>query len=228
MTMTRARLALVTAIALVAVGLPNVTGAIGGYDDTGAGMMGGSGMMGDWSGSGMMGDGNAMMGDGSGMMGGPALPGDGVGVGSLAAARQRAQILADRLGQRVGDVLRFDNGYYAVLRAADGTAASEVLVDPATGAVRVEPGPASRWRTDSAAAPVSVAEAVRLADRWLAGRPSGVPEGLKAGAPERFPGHVTLRASRDGELAGLLSVSAFTGAVWYHSWHGRYLETSEG
>jgi hypothetical protein len=33
----------------------------------------------------------------------------------------------------------------------------------------------------------------------------------------------TLDTDRHGETAGMLSVNAATGAVWYHGWHGTFL-----
>ena len=64
----------------------------------------------------------------------------------LAGAKRQAARVADRLGLCVGEVLRFDNQYYAEL-TADGRGATEVLVDPATGTVMLEPGPAMIWNT---------------------------------------------------------------------------------
>jgi hypothetical protein len=32
---------------------------------------------------------------------------------------------------------------------------------------------------------------------------------------------------RDGKISGMLSVNASTGQVWYHTWHGTYIATSQ-
>jgi hypothetical protein len=225
--MNRMRLAPAALLTLVLAGLLTIAGMSGRLTGSSSGVTGdgdsGSGMMGN--GSGMMGNGSAMMGEQSG----------GARVDSLAAARLRAQVLADRLSLRVGDVVRFDNGFYAMLRAPDGSGVTEVLVDPANGAVRFEPGPAAVWSArsavpaDAGGAPlVTTEEAVRLADSWLAKQEGGLLDGLTTSTPERFPAYVTLRAIRDGRVAGLVSVNLYTGAVWYHSWHGTFVEMSEG
>jgi hypothetical protein len=32
---------------------------------------------------------------------------------------------------------------------------------------------------------------------------------------------------RDGKIAGMMSVNAYTGAVFYHTWHGSFVAVSE-
>jgi len=182
------------------------------------------------SGPGMM-PGNGMRGH-DGMMGGYTLPGNGVPVETLDRARQRAQVFADRLDLRAGEVMQFENGFYAELRTAKGQHATEVLIDPATGAVQIEYGPAMMWNTGygmhraerAGTAPVSATEATAIAQRWLNRERSG----LTAHEPEAYPGYYTLHTLRNGKISGMMSVNAYTGAVWYHTWHGRYIAMSEG
>src|SRR6266508_6381893 len=83
---------------------------------------------------------------GSGMMGYSAS-GAGEPVRDLAGAKRQAQRFADELGLRVGEVMRFTNNYYAELREKNGRLATEVLVEPASGAVYLEYGPAMMWNT---------------------------------------------------------------------------------
>ncbi len=213
-----------------------------------------------------------MMRFGSGMMGYSTV-GSGEPVRDLAGAKRQAGRFADRLDLRVGEVMRFDNQYYAEL-TADGRGATEVLVDPATGTVMLEPGPAMMWNTrygmmsamgmmagsgtgggstalgpgammgsgdmmggptvapgsaGGARAPatpagaVTAAEAGAIAKRWLR---DAFP-GLSADQAEPFPGYFTVHMLRGDRIEGMLSVNAATGAVWYHSWHGRFIEMSE-
>jgi hypothetical protein len=74
--------------------------------------------------------------------GGVAAP-----VTSVAAARARVAAFAERLDLRVGQVLRFERNYYVKLVDARGAGAAEVLVDPQTGTVSLEYGPARMWNT---------------------------------------------------------------------------------
>jgi hypothetical protein len=68
-------------------------------------------------------------------------------VRTIAAARERAGRFADRLGLVPGEVMRFENNFYVLLDETDGRPATEVLVDPATGGVTLEYGPAMMWNT---------------------------------------------------------------------------------
>jgi hypothetical protein len=36
-----------------------------------------------------------------------------------------------------------------------------------------------------------------------------------------------LDTERDGRFVGMLSVNARTGAVWYHGWHGSFIDELE-
>lgn len=174
-------------------------------------------------------------GSGSSMMGGgwTGSDSDRGPVTDLTDARSRAQEFARDLGDGlgVGEVMQFDNQYYAEITAPDGDLATEVLVDPRSGAVASEYGPARMWNTrygmmgaaTGSTERIDAAEAQRIADRWLADRRSG----LTADSAEALPGYYTLHTLRDGEIDGMLSVNAATGDVWYHSWHGEFVDMSE-
>ncbi|MEW6583647.1 MAG: hypothetical protein AB1416_12905 [Actinomycetota bacterium] len=187
-------------------------------------------------------------GDATGMMRfGPGVMGDAGGgpVRDMDAAARRAGEFAQRLDLRAGEVMRFDNHYYVELVDGDGRNATEVLVDPDTGSVVLEPGPAMMWNTrygmmgDAATGPrgmmgmmgdattgpwrggtsgatVTAAQARAAATRWL----RDADPGVTAGEAEAFPGYYTLHTLRGGRVEGMLSVHAATGAVWYHWWHG--------
>lgn len=68
-------------------------------------------------------------------------------VRDIAAARAQAQRFAGRIGLRTAEVMQFANHFYVLLDDKQGRAATEVLVDPRTGAVTLEYGPAMMWNT---------------------------------------------------------------------------------
>ncbi|AEY94072.1 hypothetical protein SHJG_8808 [Streptomyces hygroscopicus subsp. jinggangensis 5008] len=179
-------------------------------------------------GSGMMGNDCSW---GPGMMGGHYWQrGDGTPVKTLDQARRHADAFAHRLGLRVGEVMQFSKNFYAELETPSGKLATEILVDPADGDTGIEYGPAMMWNTDYGMHPrgqtgtrLSPDEAQRRAQRWLRDRGSD----LTADKPDAFPGYYTLHTMRSGKINGMLSVNASTGAVWYHTWHGTYVATSE-
>lgn len=190
------------------------------------GMMNGSGA---W-GPGMM-DGRSGS-WGPGMMGHSYwLPGTSSAVTTLDQARQRATTFAEQLGLRVGEVMQFSWNFYAELGTTDGRPATEALVDPGSGAVGIEYGPAMMWNTTygmmrsggETPSTVSVARAGDIAQQWLRDHGSA----LTVADPVAFPGYYTLHTLDAGKISGMLSVNATTGAVWYHTWHGTYIATSQ-
>ena len=186
-----------------------------------AGMMGGQGQ---GSGTGMMG--SSMMGS-MGSMGIVSLSGDGVAVSSIPAARARAGSAAKAAGLHPGEVMGFDNGFYVELTDSAGKPATEVIVDPRTGTVSTEPGPAMMWNTrfgmmradGSSAGLVDSTKAHGIATSWLtANRPGTTIKSIDA-----YPGYFTLDLQRNGVVSGMLSVNSSTGAAWYHTWHGAFI-----
>jgi hypothetical protein len=165
---------------------------------------------------------------GSGMMGGTATGMmNGAPVTSIAAARQRANSAAAPVGLHTGEVIWFDNGLYVELKDARGASATEVIVNPTTGAVSTEPGPAMMWntrygmhRTAGTPITVSAAQAQQIATRWVG---TNLP-GRRVQAPDAYPGYYTLETTNSGgTINGMLSVNASTGQVWYHNWHGTFI-----
>jgi hypothetical protein len=177
--------------------------------------------------AGMMGGTGTRMMGGTGMMGALWLAGNGSRVASIPAARSRAATAASGAGLHPGEVIWFDNGFYVELKDGAGASATEVIVDPGTGAVYTEPGPAMMWNTRfgmhaavAGAATVDAAKAQQLASTWLA---ANLP-GHVAQPPDAYPGYYTMETTTTGgTVNGMLSVNAATGAVWYHSWHGRFI-----
>lgn len=156
---------------------------------------------------------------------------------------------------KVGEVMIFSNQAYAEVEdPAAGQGAFEVLVDPVTKAVFLEYGPAMMWNTEygmmgsrssgmyggmmggmmggqgrsnrgsTPEASVTAESAVVIAQEYL----DAYLPGLEADSTvDVFPGYYTLHTLRGGDVAGMLSVNAYTGQVWYHTWHGTFLEMSE-
>lgn len=208
----------------------------------GPGMLGSPGVAGT---GGMMRNGGMMGGTGTpgqdgwtwgpGMMNGSDywLPGNGTPVHTLDQARQRATAFADRLGLRVGDVMQFTCNFYAELITSAGPRATEVLVNPADGAVEIEYGPAMMWNTrygmhatggPTGTATMSATRARTTAQHWLDNHEAG----LTTGDVDPYPGYYTVDVLHDGRFTGMMSVNAYTGAVWNHTWHGTWIATSTG
>jgi len=219
----------------------------------GGGMMGGGpggpaqGMMGGGPGEGMMGAGvpQGMM--GGGMMGGWDYipPGAGKPLSLEEAAVQAQKYLASwgNGGLQLSEVLEFSNHFYVeVAEKGTGRKAFELLLNKYTGAAFPEPGPNMMWNLKYGAMaggmmggglyqpdqipPMSItaARARELAQKALDAQGQGLS--VEEGA-DQFYGYYTLHILKDGATYGMLSVNGFTGQVWQHTWHGKYIKTKE-
>jgi hypothetical protein len=70
---------------------------------------------------------------------------------------------------------------------------------------------------------VSADQAQQIAQQWLDKSQSG----SATEAADAFPHYYTLHVTKDGQVTGMLSVNAYTGAVWYHTWHGAFVGSTE-
>ena len=211
--------------------------AAGSTCSQGYGMMGGS--SGGSLGPGMM----------RGALGGGTVQSS-VTVDELRAVRDRVERqLSTRgyTGFTVSEVMAFTNNDYVLVRDAKGVPAFELLADPRGRWVM--PEPTMMWNTafgmmrgftgggfgmmsgygcpgvsaatggTSTGSTLSGAEAKVRANAWLAQNRSG--EATADATP--LPGYYTIDVTKNGSKVGMLSVSAKTGAVWFHTWHATFL-----
>jgi hypothetical protein len=124
-----------------------------------------------------------------------------------------ARYVEERTGYEVLSVEKYSNGYYVVLDLG-GSPQYELLVFP-NGVVHPEPQ-SVMWR----GAPVRISEeqARSIAQSWL----SRYFPGAEIEEVYTFPGYYTYHF-KIGDDMQMLSVNAYSGAVWFHSWHGKYL-----
>lgn len=166
---------------------------------------------------------------GSGMMGNMmALYYPGVRPITQDVALRNMESLARKYGSNVEveDLMAFSSNYYAVLKdAASGQGLDEVLVDRYSGSAYPEPGPNMMWNTRFGAGRVQAGGAgydlngaKRLAEDFL----TGYLPGAQVLESEAMPGYYTFDFGRK-EIEGMLSVNAYSGQIWVHTWHGFYL-----
>jgi len=169
----------------------------------------------------------------------PILNGAG-SVNSLDKAEQLAnQYLGARSDLGIKEIMEFSNNFYIrVQENSTGINAFELLVDRFTGRVMPEYGPNMMWNTKygmmnrmmgrsqgtpTTVMPVSAQQASEYAQNWL----NANNLGAKVEAPETFYGYYTIDVSKDGSTYGMLSVNGYTGDVWYHSWHDKFISMVE-
>jgi hypothetical protein len=70
---------------------------------------------------------------------------------------------------------------------------------------------------------VTADQAKSLAQQWL----DQNQKGSTTETPDQFYGYYTVHTLKDGKVSGMLSVNGYTGQVWYHSWHGNFVQARD-
>ncbi|MCL6087408.1 MAG: hypothetical protein M1475_03265 [Actinobacteria bacterium] len=140
---------------------------------------------------------------------------------------------------KVKEIMEFSNNYYIeTIEEKTGFGAIELLFDKTSGAIFPEYGPNMMWNQKYGMMNSGFAgnqyennmrideqKAIELANNYL----SKVSQNEFAGDEgQKFYGYYTIdTVNSDGAVVGMLSVNGFTGQVWYHSWHGTFIEMKE-
>lgn len=143
-------------------------------------------------------------------------------------ALRNMQSFATQYGpnMKIEDFMAFSSNYYAVLNnTTSGESIAEILVDRYSGATYPEPGPNMMWntrfgagRTPTGGTGYDLAGAQKLAEDFL----TGYLPGAQIQESHAMPGYYTFDFGRN-DTEGMLSVNAFSGHIWVHTWHGPYL-----
>jgi hypothetical protein len=190
-------------------------------------MMGGSGAYGMMSGNGMMGSyGNFSNFPDS--LSGERLTMEEVEENVLNYLEQRRMESLE-----LNEIMEFQSNFYVQIKESDtGINAFELLIDPYYGYVTSEPGPNMMWNSKyghmggwkSGEMSVSEVNAISKAQEFLDSNSSGISAEEHA---DKFYGYYTIHTIKDGKVEGMLSVNGYSGDVWYHSWHGAFLQMEE-
>jgi hypothetical protein len=150
-----------------------------------------------------------------------------------------------------------NHAYAQIIEKSTGIGALEVLIDPQTKEVYPEQGPNMIWNLkyspmgsssqfygsgmmmgfgregledlsifpeDSENMPVDSDQAVGAAQKFLDQYHPGTQADEHA---DPFYGYYTIHVLRDGEVIGMLSVNGYSSQVFYHNWHGEFIQMSE-
>ena len=171
---------------------------------------------------------------------------------TVSQAESAAQVYLNALNLpdlEIAEVMIFDNNAYVrVVEKSTSIGAFELLVDPGSLAVYPEHGPNMMWNlkygglnhagmmtsgsgwnntvTANASAEMSVTaeQAFQYAQVYL---DDYLPGTSTAADADPFYGYYTIDVQRAGNTIGMLSVNGFSGQVFYHTWHGNFIEMSE-
>ncbi|HET7421828.1 MAG TPA: hypothetical protein VFL27_15720 [Candidatus Dormibacteraeota bacterium] len=187
--------------------------------------------------------GAAVFGTGNGFLGARSI--------SIDQAQQSVQSFLQQTGDQdlqIDELMEFQDNFYAlIMERSTGIGAFELLVRKSDGWVGFEPGPNMMWNTKYSAMgngmmgpgmmgggpfrtgsanptmTVSAERATQIAQAWLDRNLSGDV----AGTPDAFYGYFTFHFEKAGKIAGMLSVNGFTGQVWFHTWHGAFVQARD-
>jgi hypothetical protein len=135
------------------------------------------------------------------------------------------------------------NFYVQYYEKSTGIGAFEMLIDKYTGTISPEMGPNMMWNTKygmhsgmmsggmmgwlrgtpTTAMSVTVDQAKANAQQFL----NANYPGTTVGDGGTFYGYYHFDVLSSGNTYGMLSVNGYTGQVWYHTWHGAYIQTVE-
>jgi len=148
----------------------------------------------------------------------------------------------------IDEIIEFEYNFYIVYyEKSTGIGAFEGIIDKAgTGGmgmmymmgsiyVRPEQGPNMMWNmkygmhgimggwNGYSNSSVTVSQAKMYAQKYL----DGAFSDAVVGDVHLFYGYYTIHVMRNDRVYGMLSVNGFTGQVWYHNWHGSYVQSLE-
>ena len=140
----------------------------------------------------------------------------------------------------VDEVEEYTQNFYVLFKEkSTGIGAFEMLIDKYTGSIYPEMGPNMMWNTkygmmnggmmgwisgtQTGPMTVTVDQAKAYAQQFLT---ANYP-GTTVGSIDTFYGYYHVDVLSAGNTYGMLSVNGYTGQVWYHTWHGTYIQTVE-
>lgn len=150
----------------------------------------------------------------------------------------------------IKEIMIFDNHSYAIItEKSTDIGAFELLIDPVSQTAYPEYGPNMMWnlkygmhsgygmmgggsmmnnfsqpQTATAEMPISAEDAAKYAQDYLDRYQPGVSVSEEI---TPFYGYYTIDLEKDGQIVGMLSVNGYDGQVFYHSWHGAFIEMKE-
>jgi len=155
---------------------------------------------------------------------------------------------------KVKEIMEFQYNFYIVYVEKDtGIGAFEMLIWKTNalsnnmmdhmrwniGQITPEPGPNMMWNLKyghmnrmmgwhynnilTINMPITEEEAKSIAQKYL----DNYFPGSIIMEETKFYGYYTFDFGRNGEIYGMFSVNGYTGEVWYHEWHGKFIAMRE-
>lgn len=130
----------------------------------------------------------------------------------------------------IGEFEEYSNNFYlSIVEKSSGIGAIELIIDRYSGVIHPEPQ-SMMWNTKygmmarlSGEQRVTEAEAIKIAKEFL----KATYPNTEVSEVVAYYGYYTLMTTSNGEHYGMLSVNGYSGAVWYHMWHGPFISEVE-
>jgi hypothetical protein len=159
---------------------------------------------------------------------------------SIANAKDIAQKYVTSIGNsnlEVKQVEEYTNNFYVQVNdKTTGNGAFELLINKYTGSIYPEMGPNMMWNTQygmmrsgildgiygtsTTTLPVTASQATTEAQQYLT---TYLP-GTTTGDIATFSGYYTIEIVNGTTPYGMLSVNGYNGQIWYHTWHGAFIQ----
>ena len=150
----------------------------------------------------------------------------------------------------IDEVEEYTQNFYVLFyEKSTGFGAFEMVIDKYTGSIYPEMGPNMMWNTKYGTAhgitgggmmgggmmggygygtqtgpiTVTVDQAKTNAQQFL----NANYPGTTVGSIDTFYGYYHVDVLQSGTTYGMLSVNGYTGQVWYHTWHGAFIQEAE-
>lgn len=142
----------------------------------------------------------------------------------------------------IEEIEEWEFNYYVVVKEPTPSThkAFQLVIDKWTGLVMPEPGPNMMWNTKYCGmmggtcggfggSTVTVAAATIAANTFLQQRLGRNRNLAVITPPDLFYGYYAfdVKDVRTGAKYGMLSVNGASGQVWYHTWHGKFIQGRE-
>lgn len=139
---------------------------------------------------------------------------------------------------KIKEIMEFSNNFYIeTVEEKTGFGAIELLFDKTSGAIFPEYGPNMMWNQKYGMnsifgsnqfennMKIDEVKAIKIANSYLAKISQNE---FAENEAVKFYGYYTIDTiNKDGVTVGMLSVNGSTGQVWYHNWHGTFIEMKE-
>jgi Flp pilus assembly protein TadG len=159
---------------------------------------------------------------------------------TIADANTIAQKYVTSIGNTnlvVKQVEEYTNNFYVQVNdKSTGNGAFELLINKLTGSIYPEMGPNMMWNTQygmmrggilggiygpsTTTLSVTISQATTDAQQYL----TAYLPSTTTGDVTAFPGYYTIEIVNGTTPYGMLSVNGYSGQVWYHTWHGAFIQ----